>query len=226
MTTQQLTFRKAEKKQSKLRLALIAPSGFGKTYSALRVATGLGGKIAVLDTENGSADLYADKFEYDVLTMSAPYKPEKYVMAIKAAEEAGYTTLIIDSLSHAWVGEGGSLDKHGTLADKGGNSWAAWRKVTPDHNRLVEAILQSKLHIIASMRAKTEWIVGDDKKPVKVGLSPVQRDGVEYEFTVVLDLDDKHNGHCSKDRTGLFDGQITFMDEKIGERLSQWLEGK
>jgi len=219
----ELQFRKAERKQSKLRLALIAPSGFGKTYGALRIATGLSGKIAVLDTENGSADLYAKSFEYDVLTMSAPYLPEKYVMAIKAAEEAGYNTLIIDSISHAWSGEGGSLDKHGALADKGGNSWAAWRKVTPDHNRLVEAMIQSKINIIVTMRTKTDWIVGDDKKPVKVGLAPVQRDGLEYEFTTVFDLDSSHNGHCSKDRTGLFDNKITPITEQVGIDLNKWL---
>ena len=117
-----LNFRKAEKNQAKLRLALIAPSGFGKTYSALRIAKGLGGKVAILDTENGSADLYADSFEYDVLCMNAPYQAQKYIMAIEAAEEAGYDTLIIDSLTHAWSGDGGLLDKQGAIADKGGNS--------------------------------------------------------------------------------------------------------
>lgn len=219
----QITFRKAERKKAKLRLALIAPSGFGKTYSALRVAKGLGGKIAVLDTENGSADLYANNFEYDVLQMNAPYLAKKYLMAIEAAEEAGYTTLIIDSLSHAWAGEGGLLDKQGLIADKGGNSWAAWRQVTPDHNKLVEKILQSNLHIIATMRAKTDWVI-EGGKPVKVGLAPVQRDGMEYEFTCVFDLDKQHNGHSSKDRTGLYDGQVIPMTEEVGTKLLGWLE--
>lgn len=218
----QLNFRKATRKQAKLRLALVAPSGFGKTYSALRVATGLGGKIAVLDTENGSADLYANDFEYDVLTMNAPFEPQKYVMAIKAAEDAGYDTIILDSVSHAWAGTGGLLDKHGSIADKGGSSFAAWRKVTPDHNALVDAILQSKIHVIATMRSKVDYAM-EGGKVVKLGLAPVQREGMEYEFTCVLDLDQKHNGHASKDRTGLFDNKVVPMTEEIGKKLKEWL---
>ncbi len=219
-----LEFRKAERKQAKLRLALIAPSGFGKTYSALRVAKGLGGPVAILDTESGSADLYAGDFEYDVLQMNAPFEPRKFVKAIKAAEEAGYTTIILDSLSHAWAGSGGLLDKHGSIADKGGNSFAAWRKVTPDHNALIDAILQSSIHVIATMRSKTDYSM-EGGKVTKLGLAPVQRDGMEYEFTTVFDLDKSHKGHSSKDRTGMFDNRIVPMDEKVGEQFAAWLEG-
>ena len=218
-----LQFNKATRKNAKLRLALCAPSGFGKTYSALRIAKGLGGKVAVLDTENGSAELYANDFEYDVLTMNAPYEPSKYVAAIKAAEEAGYDTIILDSLSHAWAGTGGLLDKHGSIADKGGNSFAAWRKVTPDQNALVDAILQSKIHIIGTMRTKTGYSM-EGGAVTKLGLEPVQRAGMEYEFTVVLDIDKKHNGHSSKDRTGLFTGKVVPVTEKVGEDLKAWLE--
>ncbi len=219
-----LEFRKAERKQAKLRVGLVAPSGFGKTYSALRIAKGLGGKVAILDTENGSADLYAGDFDYDVLQMNAPYQAAKYILAIEAAEEAGYDTLIIDSLTHAWTGEGGMLDKQGAIADKTGNSWAAWRQVTPDHNRLVEKILQSKLHIIVTIRAKTDWVV-DAGKPTKIGLAPQFRDGIEYEFTCVFDLDKSHNGHASKDRTSMYDGSVIPMTEKVGEELLEWLGG-
>ena len=217
-----IQFRKADKSQSKVRVGLFAPSGFGKTYSALRIAKGLGGKIAILDTERGSADLYANDFDYDVLQMNAPYLAGKYMKAIEAAEEAGYSVLIIDSLSHAWSGEGGMLDKQGAIADKSGNSWAAWRTVTPDHNKLIDKILQSKMHIIVTARTKTDWVV-EGGKPIKVGLAPIFRDGLEYELTCVFDLDKQHNGHASKDRTKLFDGQVTFMDEKVGEQLNEWL---
>lgn len=218
-----IEFRKAERSQAKLRLALIAPSGYGKTYSALRVAKGLGGKVAMLDTENGSGDLYAKDFEYDILPMNAPFEPVKYVQAIKAAEKAGYDTIIIDSLSHAWAGTGGLLDKHGSIADKGGNSFAAWRKVTPDHNGLVDAILQSKIHVIATMRSKVDYSM-EGGKVVKLGLAPVQREGMEYEFTVCFDLDKKHKGEASKDRTGIFDNRVVPMTEEVGKQLKEWLE--
>jgi hypothetical protein len=230
MTNIAVQFRKAEKKKAKLRLALIAPSGYGKTFSSLQIAQGMGGKVAMIDTENGSGDLYADRFEYDIITMNAPYLAEKYVAAIKAAEAAGYDTLIIDSLSHAWSGEGGLLDQQGKIADSGkGNSWTAWRTITPKHNLLVETILGAKLHIIATMRAKSEYVIETDDRgkqvPKKIGLAPIQRDGVEYEFTVVMDLDKNHYASPSKDRTSLFDGQFVKMDEAVGKQLVAWLEG-
>lgn len=224
----QITFRKAERKKAKLRLALVAPSGHGKTYSSLLIAKGLGGKIAVIDTENGSGDLYAGIADYDIITMNAPYMPEKYIAAIKAAEDAGYDVLIIDSLSHAWSGEGGLLDQQGKIADSGkGNSYTAWRTITPKHNQLVETILSSKLHVITTLRAKTEYIIEDEngrKTPKKVGLAPVQRDGLEYEFTVVMDIDKNHVASTSKDRTGIFDGQFVKLDEKVGGQLKAWLD--
>lgn len=219
-----LEFRPAARKSAKLRLALAAPSGFGKTFSALRVAKGLGGKVAVLDTEAGSADLYSEHFNYDVLQMNAPFTPEKYIMAIKAAEDAGYDTLIIDSLSHSWAGTGGLLDKHGAIADKGGNSFAAWRTVTPEYQKLVDAILQSSLHIIVTLRSKTDYSM-EGGKVTKLGLAPVVRDNFEYEMTICFDVDKEHRGHTSKDRTGLFTNQIVDMNEKVGEQLLEWLEG-
>lgn len=218
-----LEFRKATRKAAKLRLALIAPSGFGKTYSALRIAKGLGGKVAFVDTEAGSGDLYANDFDYDIIQMNAPFEPKKYVAAIQAAEEAGYDTIILDSLSHAWSGTGGLLDKQGAIADKGGNSFAAWRTVTPDQTRLIDAILQSKCHVIGTMRSKTEYAI-EGGKVMKLGLAPVQRDGMEYEFTVVFDVDKTHNGHASKDRTGLFDNRVVPINEDVGKQLKDWLE--
>lgn len=218
-----LEFKKATRKAAKLRLGLIAPSGFGKTYSALRIAKGLGGKVAVLDTESGSADLYANDFEYDTLQMVAPFMPQKYVLAIKAAEDAGYDVLVIDSVSHAWAGTGGLLDQHGAIADKGGNSFAAWRTVTPEHTKLIDAILGSKMHVILTLRAKTEYSM-EGGKVTKLGMAPIQREGFEYELTTVFDVDKAHNGHASKDRTGLFVNKVTPLTEDVGKQLKAWLE--
>lgn len=226
----EMTFRKAERKKARLRLALCGVSGSGKTYSSILLAKGLGGKIAMIDTENGSGELYAHIADYDVLTITAPYSPEKYVDAIKAAEKAGYTTVIIDSLSHAWVGIGGILDMHdkATEASRSKNSYTAWRDVTPAHNALVDAILTSPLHIIATMRSKTAYESQKNETgkvtPVKVGLAPVQRDGMEYEFTVVLDLSTEKNiATASKDRTQLFTGKYVKISEETGTQLLNWL---
>ncbi len=222
-----MAFKKAERKKAKLRLALCGPSGSGKTYSALRLAAGIGGDIALIDTENGSGSLYSSLCEYDVDEITPPFTVDKYIAKIKEAESAGYNVLIIDSLSHAWAGQGGLLEE----VDKRnkGNSFAAWRDVTPMHNKLIDTILQSKLHIIVTMRSKTAYEIEKDEKgkavPVKKGMAPIQRDGLEYEFTVVLDLDNKkHVAEAGKDRTGLFDGKIDVPTEETGRMLKTWLE--
>ncbi len=223
------TIRKAERRKAKLRLGISAPSGAGKTYSALLMAFGLGGKIGMIDTEHGSGDLYADLGEYDIIGIGAPYTVAKYLDAIKSFEDAGYDTIIIDSLSHAWAGEGGLLDKQGKIADSGrGNSYTAWRTVTPEHNALVDAMLKSPAHIIATMRAKTEYVIEKNDKgkdqPRKVGMAPIQRDGMEYEFTVMLDIATDHTASASKDRTRLFDGLYFKPSQQTGLALREWLE--
>ncbi len=205
-------FKKAERKQSKLRLAICGCSGSGKSYSSLLIAKGLttnnGGKIAVIDTESGSSELYSDLADYDVATLTPPFTPQRYIDLINSAEKAGYSTLIIDSLSHAWQGAGGILEMHDKATTGRTNSFAAWGVVTPLHNALVEAILSSPLHIIATMRTKTAYEVVSENgrtKVNKLGLAPVQRENMEYEFTVVFDLlSDTHTANVSKDRTGLF----------------------
>jgi len=220
-------FHKAERKKGKLRLAIAGPAGSGKTYSALLIALGLGGRIAMIDTERGSGELYDHLGEYDACTIQPPFEPRKYVETIRAAEDLGYETIIIDSLSHAWVGQGGLLDVHGHIADKTGNSWSAWRQVTPKHNELVDAMLQSKCHIIATMRSKMEYaqVEENGKKQVKkLGMSPIQRDGMEYEFTVFIDLDQQHTATTTKDRTTLFDGQYFVPTIETGKTLLAWLE--
>ncbi len=220
-------FHKAERKKGKLRLAIAGPAGSGKTYSALLIALGLGGRIAMIDTERGSGELYDHLGEYDACTIHPPFEPRKYVETIRAAEDLGYETIIIDSLSHAWVGQGGLLDVHGHIADKTGNSWSAWRQVTPKHNELVDAMLQSKCHIIATMRSKMEYaqVEENGKKQVKkLGMSPIQRDGMEYEFTIFIDLDQQHTATTTKDRTTLFDGQYFVPTTETGRTLLAWLE--
>ena len=226
-------FKKAERTQARLRAALCSPAGGGKTYSALLIAKGLGGKIAMIDTEHGSGSLYADSKgmpEYAVLELEPPYSPQRYIEAINLAEKSGFDIIIIDSLSHAWAGEGGALDmqEKARLASKSGNSWTAWREVTPHHTRLIDAMLGSHCHIIATMRSKQEYaqVTEDGGKVVirKLGLAPVQREGMDYEFTVVLDLSQDHVATASKDRTGLFDKQHFVPDENTGKTLLAWLK--
>ncbi|MDV7209951.1 ATP-binding protein [Azotobacter beijerinckii] len=218
-------FKKAERKQARLRLALAGPSGSGKTYSALQMAKGLDGRIAVIDTEHGSASLYADLADFDVMELHAPYSPERYIEAIQAAEQAGYNVLIIDSYSHEWSGPGGCLEINDLIADTKckGNSWAAWKETTPRHRRLTDKILASPLHIICTMRSKTETARGEGKTILKLGMKNEQREGSEYEFTVVLDI--THEGHvavASKDRTKLFN-QPELITEDTGRKLLDWL---
>jgi hypothetical protein len=225
-------FRKAERSKAKLRLALCGPSGSGKTFSALLLAQGLapGGKIALIDTERGSGELYADLCDYDVCPLEDGFSPRRYVALINDAAQAGYDVLIIDSLSHAWSGEGGALDMvdKAAKASRSGNSFAAWREVTPEHNRLVDAILSAPMHVIVTMRTKTAYEVVENDKgrkaPVKIGLAPVQKEGMEYEFTAVLDLSvDGHVATASKDRTRLFDGRHEVLSAAIGTELLAWL---
>lgn len=225
-----MEFRKAERKKAKLRLGITGPAGSGKTYGALLVAKGLGGRIALIDTENGSGDLYASQFDYDVGSIQAPYEVQKYLQAISAAENAGYDVIIIDSLSHEWAGSGGLLDLHQKITDASysKNSYTSWNKVSEWHYRLIEMMLNSRCHIIATMRSKTEYLQTENEKGkkeiVKVGLAPVQREGMDYEFTTVFDLGQDHTVKVSKDRTSLFDGQFFQLSEETGKILKSWLE--
>ena len=224
-----MTFTKATKTKSKLRLAITGTAGSGKTYGALLIAKGLGGKIAMIDTENGSGNVYSDLCDYDICNLSAPYDPRKYIQYIHEAEQAGYDILIIDSLSHAWSGEGGVLDLHGRVAanSKSGNTYIAWSQVTPLQNRLVDTILASPCHIIATMRSKTDYAQMQNEKGrtevVKVGLAPVQRDGIEYEFSTVFDISASHLASVNKDRTALFGDTPFKISPDIGARLRKWL---
>lgn len=221
-------FHKATKSQSKLRMALMGPSGSGKTYTALSIATGLGKRIALIDTEHQSASKYANLFEFDECMME-DHNPERYIEAIGSAEDAGYDVLIIDSLSHAWAGKNGilQLNHEYTKNSNSKNSFFAWQESTPLHNALVEAMLAAKLHIIGTLRTKTEYVVENENGrhvPRKVGTAPVQRDGYEYEFDIVADLNQQHTFTVNKTRCDSFDGFVTNKPgPEVGAALLDWL---
>lgn len=222
-----MAFQKATKRQARLRMALIGPSGSGKTFTALKVAKGLGEKIAVIDTERGSASKYADQFSFDVSELET-FGPLDFVHAIQEAEAAGYEVLIIDSLSHAWMGKGGALElvDAATKRSKAGNSFTAWRDVTPQHNAMVDAIVRSRCHVIITMRAKTEYLVEKDEKTGKqsvrkVGLAPIQRDGLEYECDVVGDMDNAELV-ITKTRCPVLKGAVI---QEPGDELAKTLRG-
>ena len=228
----QIQFGTATRRKARLRLGIMGPSGSGKSWGALEVAAGLApmDKVFVVDTERGSASLYADKGGFQVCELTDDFSPATYTAAIKAAEGAGAEVIILDSLSHAWEGVGGALDmvEAATARSKSGNSYTAWKEVTPAHRALVDAILQSPAHIIATLRVKTEYVIEKDERgksmPRKVGLAPIQRAGLEYEFSVFLDLNDAHMATPSKDRTGLFDGKVFQLGRDTGAKLKAWLE--
>ena len=222
------TFKKATKSSAKLRAALFGPSGAGKTFTALRIAAGLGGAIAVIDTERGSASKYADRFGFDVLDLEHAAIPS-YEGAIEAAARAGYPVLVIDSLSHGWQELLQEVDRL-AAAKYRGNTWSAWSEGTPKQRALVDAILGYPGHVIATMRSKTEWSVEANGKgkqaPVRVGLAPEQGKGIEYEFDLLLELSPDHVGHVIKDRTGKFqDALLDKPGEDFGRALAAWLSG-
>ncbi len=224
-------FKKAERQKIKFKGAITGPSGSGKTLSALLIASGLGKKIAVLDSENGSASLYADRFEFETLVIRPPYTVQRYIDAMKAAEAEGFDVLIVDSLSHGWASEGGILDKKAKLDARGGNSFTNWSSLTPEQEQLKTHILHANIHMICTMRSKQEYVIEQNDKgksaPRKVGLAPIQRDGMEYEFTIVFDMAMDHSSSVSKDRTGLFDGLLFKPTKSTGETIIAWLaEGK
>lgn len=221
-------FKKAERKNAKLRLALAGPTGAGKTLGALLIAKGIGGKIAVADTENSSAELYDDVVEFEHANIQPPYTPEKFIEAIHAAEKAGFDTLILDSITHEWSGVGGCLeivDKLSSTTFKG-NSWGAWSQATPRHRKFIDAMLQSSVNIIVTMRSKMDTVqvdAGNGKKKVeKVGMKAEQRDGIEYEFTTVLDLTHDNYAIKTKDRTRIFNEPM-LLTEHAGVLLKEWL---
>lgn len=225
-------FKKAIKHESKLRLAIAGPSGSGKTYTALAIGTALG-KVAVVDTESGSASKYADIFDFDVAEMHAPFHPRKYAEAIAMAADAGYDVVILDSLSHAWFAQGGVLDivDEAAKRSRSGNTYMAWKEGTPAQNQLVEAIVTAPIHVIGTMRSKTEYaLVTNDRgkqEPRKMGMAPIQRDGFEYEFDVMFDMDIENTAVVSKSRcSALANKVIAKPGADVAGVLQDWLAGE
>ena len=234
--------RTAKRTMAKLKIGLQGPSGSGKTYSALLLAFGITNewsKIIVIDTENNSADLYSHLGEYKVLTLDAPYSPERYIQAIELAESSLVANvasknsainatnetgvIIIDSMSQEWEGTGGILEIHNEMT---GNSFTNWGKLTPRHNSLINKILLSKCHIICTIRSKQDYVLSERNGkmiPEKVGLKGVTREGLDYELTLVFELNVKNYASCTKDRTGLFTGKPEFkINAIIGKKLAEW----
>src|SRR6188768_727705 len=222
---------RATRKKSKLRLNLSGPAGSGKTYSALLMAKGLIGswdKIAVIDTENGSASLYSHLGDFNTIDLQPPYTPERYNEAIDACISGGIECIILDSSSHEWSGTGGCIEINEKLAQSKfkGNTWSAWSQTTPRHDSFVNKVLQAPVHIITCTRSKMETVMTDDKKVKKLGMKDIQREGWEYELTVSLNIDrDTHMAMASKDRTNLFEGKDPFViTEKTGKAILKWCE--
>lgn len=231
--------RKAQRRKVKPKVGLAGTSGSGKTYSALRMACGYTGdwsKVCLIDTEGGRGELYADTTirgiyigEYDYIRLDPPFTPARYIEAIKTAEsDPNIEAIIVDSMTHAWAGTGGMLDMKDSYAKSAKeNDFTAWRRITPEHNKLVEAVLRSRCAVFATVRTKTEYVIEDvdgKKKPRKIGMAPVFRDGLEYEFTVFMDMSQEHFADATKDNTGIFEGTPFIPSEEHGQRLMEWLQ--
>lgn len=219
-----MELKKTERKKAKIKMALQGPSGSGKTMSALLLAQGLTkgdlSKVAIIDTESGSSNLYAHLGNYSVLSLDNPHSPERYIQAIDICLNAGIEVIIIDSTSHCWDF---LIDYHASLP---GNSFTNWSKITPMQKSFVDKILSCNAHVIATMRVKQDYVLSDRNGkmvPEKVGLKAIQRDEISYEFTIVFDIDSKHYAVSSKDRTLLFEGKPQFIiNSTTGKKILDW----
>lgn len=224
--------RKAEKKRVKIKAGVQGPSGSGKTWGALALAFNLwpSAKVCVIDSENESASLYADHWEFDTIPLTPPFTSARYQQCIEMVVHLGYDVAIIDSLSHQWDGDGGILRRKEALDQRpGANSWANWAQFTPEHQAFIESIKQAPIHIIATMRAKQDYVLEQGEKgktkPVKVGMAPIVREGTDYEFSIVFDVQMDHKAVVSKNRTGLFEGEVLDLaSQSVADRLRSWLE--
>lgn len=223
-----MDFKPATRQAIKLKAAVAGPSGSGKTWGALALATQLGSRIAVIDTENESAALYSGAYKFDIAPINPPYHTDKYLLAISKAVEAKYDVLVIDSIAHQWSGTGGILDRKTAADQRGGNSFTNWAPFTIEHERFRAALLQAPIHIIATVRTKQEYVLAENDKgkqaPKKMGMAPQQREGMDYEFTIWFELQMDHRAQATKDRTGLFDSQLLDLtDKEVGKKLLTWI---
>ena len=222
-----MELKQSERKNSKIKLGLQGSSGSGKTFSALLVAFGITNdwtKIAVIDTENGSANLYAHLGAYKVLSLDVPFTPERYIEAIKVCEKSGIEVIIIDSISHCWEN---LLAFHAGML---GNSFMNWNKITPRLNSFIQKILQTNCHIICTMRTKQDYTLTEKNgklTPEKSGTKVIMREGINYEFTIVMDMDLNHRAKVTKDRTGIFAEISDFVPSiETGKTILEWCNGE
>lgn len=229
------SFKPAQREQAKARIALAGPSGSGKTYTALKLATAMGDRVAVVDTEHGSASKYAagrdgQGFAFDALELDN-FDPRNLIGALAAAAQAQYPVVVVDSLTHFWSGVGGMLEQVDKAARKyGNNSFAGWKDARPVERQLIEALLAYPGHVIVTMRSKTEYVIEENdrgkKTPRKVGMKPEQREGIEYEFDIVGDLDFEHTLMVSKSRCMALSGAVVREPgEELGQQICEWLAG-
>ena len=224
-----ITIKKAVREHVYLKLGVTGPAGSGKTQGGIGLALGLAptGKIAVIDTENRSASYYAGMFNFDVVELDAPFTTQKYLEALNEIIKAGYEVVVIDSLTHEWAASGGILDQKSQKDARGGNSFTNWNDMKQLHNKFVETLLQSKIHVVCTLRSKMEYALEQDEKGKssvrKIGLAPISSDGMEYEFGVFFDVDRAtHHAIATKDRTGLFEGRSMPLGAEIGQELRAW----
>ena len=226
-----MQIQKAKRNAAKIKLSLAGASGSGKSFSSIMLAYGLCkdfNKICVIDTENHSASLYSHLGDFNVINISAPFHPDKYIEAIKLCEDAKMEVIIIDNATHAWSGKGGCLELHEkeTAKMKIPNSFTAWNMITPIYQRYIDAIINSSCHIICALRSKTEYVMSERngrQVPQKTGTAPMIRDGFDFEMSVAFDLDQQHKAFCTKDRTGLFQDKESFViTPDTGRKLLQW----
>lgn len=211
----------AEKSQLKAKVMISGAAGSGKTMAALELASALGSRVAVIDTENGSAALYSDKYKFEMLNLQPPYPPEDFVQAIKVAENSGFDVIVVDGITPEWSGSGGCLDLHTKL----GGRFQDWAKITPRHRSFIQKILECSTHIICTCRSKQGYAMDEQSKKVtKMGMAPEQRDGLDYEMTLVFNIiNQTHIAEATKDRTGLFDGKQFLISKNTGLEILEWL---
>ena len=242
-----MILKKAKRKRVRLKIGIASAAGGGKTLGSLLLAYGIvrnmypeisdeevWDKIAMIDTENGSGELYSDRVkegvhigEYGVVTLEPPYESKKYIEAINLCKQSGIEVIIVDSLTHLWSGEGGALDKQANIAKRTGNGFTSWKEPKKEFRSVIDKILQTDAHFIVTMRSKADYVQekdGNGRTSIrKVGMNPIVMDGVDYEFSVVFDIDTEHVATASKDRTGLFDGRYMKLSPDVGKSLIDWV---
>jgi hypothetical protein len=229
-----MAFKKATKRDAILRFAIMGPAGSGKTRTALELATRLGKRVAVIDSEGGRSRAYSGRFNFDVDDELPDYSPESYVKAIRQAQTDGYDVIVVDSASHEWAGKGGVLAKVDNIAAKSqsGNKFTAWAVGTPAHQSFIDAVIQCRRHIILTLRSKTEWVLEENasgkKVPKAIGVGAVQRDGTEYEVDFVGQMDPEHRLTIIKTTDYAELEGVTFdkPSADLADALKKWLSDK